>query len=250
MFTALLHHHKRPYSESILYTATNIDVESTIKSALLQTHHTLYFTPPVMSYGGNEYGGQGGYNQGYPQQQQGYGGYDQSQQYGQQRGYGQQPYGQQSGYGAPPAPSYAQPDYSQQQQGSYGGVPQHGGFNHGQGQPQYGQQYNQAPQYGQQQPQAYDATQSQPWGQGAPPSGDPTNPYGYQKDPVDPNQPQEGERGFLGAAAGGIGGGMFGRSKGQGVIGTLAGAFLGSKLEDKLKDKKRASSYGRRDGGY
>ena len=36
--------------------------------------------------------------------------------------------------------------------------------------------------------------QEAPWGNGPPPSGDPTNPYGYDKDPSDPNNPQEGER--------------------------------------------------------
>ena len=73
---------------------------------------------------------------------------------------------------------------------------------------------------------------------GPPPSGDATNPYGYERDPADPNNPQEGERGFLGAMAGGIGGGMFGSKHNHGLIGTLAGAFLGSKAEDAFKNRK------------
>ena len=216
------------------------------------------------------YDNQGGYGGGY-NQNQGQG------QYGQQGGYGQQPYGQQQGYGAPPAPDYAnQGQYGQQQQqGSYGGPPQHGGYTHGQGQPQYGQdQYGQQSQqygqqqgqqygqdqYGQQQPQGQDFSQGGPWGagktmshsgqdiwhlanfrsSGPPPSGDPNNPMGNTRDPVDPNNPQEGERGFLGAVAGGVGGHFLGKNYGHGIIGTLAGAFLGSKAEDKFKDKRHS----------
>lgn len=74
---------------------------------------------------------------------------------------------------------------------------------------------------------------------GPPPSGDPANPYGYDKDPQDPNNPQEGERGFLGAVAGGIGGHYAGKEFGNhGIIGTLVGAFLGSKAEDAMKNRK------------
>jgi len=74
---------------------------------------------------------------------------------------------------------------------------------------------------------------------GPPPSGDPANPYGYDRAPADPNNPQEGERGFLGAVAGGVGGHWFGKSHGHGFLGTLAGAFLGSKAEDKFKQSGR-----------
>lgn len=132
--------------------------------------------------------------------------------YGNQQGYGGHPQ-QQQGYGAPPAPSYGG-EY--QSQGSYG-PPQQGGFQHGSQAPygeqgQYGQQHGQYAQ-GQQQ----DYNQGGPWGmsrfieshsgrpmadmcpgQGPPPSGDPRNPYGYDRDPADPNNPQEGERGFGG----------------------------------------------------
>jgi len=78
---------------------------------------------------------------------------------------------------------------------------------------------------------------------------DPNNPYGYQRDPADPNNPQEGERGFMGAVAGGLGGGFLGHKANHGIIGTLAGAFLGSKAEDAFKDRKHdnGSQYG---GGY
>lgn len=138
------------------------------------------------------------------------------------------------GYGAPPAPSYGQ-GYDQNQQGGYGGPPQQGGYNHGQGEPQYGQPQHQQQQYG----QGYDQSQQQPWGQGAPPSGDPANPYGYTRDPADPNNPQEGERGFMGAVAGGIGGGFLGHKAGHGIIGGLVGAFLGSKGEDAWKDHNK-----------
>ncbi len=65
---------------------------------------------------------------------------------------------------------------------------------------------------------------------------------GYDRDPADPNNPQEGERGFLGAAAGGIGGHFLGKNYGHGLIGTLAGAFLGSKAEDMFKQKKHSGS--------
>ncbi|CAK4032100.1 Hypothetical predicted protein [Lecanosticta acicola] len=194
---------------------------------------------PQQQYGG----GGGGYDQNYPQQGAGYGGYQN------QGGYGQQPYGAQQGYGAPPAPDYAG---GQNQTGSYGGPPQHGGFTHGQGPPQYGQDYNQQGQYGQQGPYSQQQ-QTQPWGQGAPPSGDPANPYGYTRDPADPNNPQEGERGFMGAMAGGIGGGLLGHKAGHGIIGALAGAFLGSKGEDKWKEhshNKPHGGYGGSGSGY
>lgn len=77
---------------------------------------------------------------------------------------------------------------------------------------------------------------------GPPPSGDPNNPYGYDRDPADPNNPQEGERGFLGAVAGGVGGHWFGKKHDHGFLGTLAGAFVGSKLEDKFKQSRPGGS--------
>jgi len=200
---------------------------------------SIYPTISMSGYGQGGYGQQGGYgggydqNQQYGQQQQGYGqqgGYNQQQGYGQQPQYGQPQYGQSQGYNQ--APDYSNQGGYQQQ-----GPPQHGGFQNSQqsqyGAPQHGQsqQYG-APQYGQQQYGHNDPNQAQ---MGVPPSGDPSNPYGYQRDPADPNNPQEGERGFMGAVAGGIGGHMFGSKHGHGLIGTLAGAFLGSKAEDRYK---------------
>ena len=224
-----------------------------------------------------QYGGQQQNYGGY-QQQPNYssqGGYGQAP-YGQQPGYGAPPapdytsgHQQQSNYGGPPQQVSEIPGASSTYQAYLEHASLHstdsrnkltfakGGFNHGQQQPQYGgqDQYNQqyGQQYGQQQgqqtygdqsqqygqgQQQYDPNQGGPWGAGAPPSGDPTNPYGYTRDPTDPNNPQEGERGFLGAMAGGIGGGVFGHKHNHGLIGTLAGAFLGSKAEDMFKNRK------------
>ena len=90
--------------------------------------------------------------------------------------------------------------------------------------------------------------QQHPWGQGPPPSGDAGNPYGYTNDPRDPNNPQEGERGFMGAVAGGLGGHFLGKKADHGILGTLAGAFLGSKMEDKYKDRKHSPKPGHHGG--
>ncbi|PPJ52054.1 hypothetical protein CBER1_09645 [Cercospora berteroae] len=199
-----------------------------------------YGAPPAPQYGGGQ---QQGYNQ-YPQQnqqysQQGYSGYPPQQGYDQsgynnQGGYGSAPYGQQQGYGAPPAPQYGSGGYDQNQS-TYGGPPNAGGFNHGQANPQYGQHLS-----GQQQ---------QYFSQHPPTTNDPSNPYGYTQDPRDPNNPQEGERGFMGAVAGGIGGSLLGHKAGHGVIGALAGAFLGSKGQDYLK-KNKHSSHGSHGGSH
>jgi hypothetical protein len=104
------------------------------------------------------------------------------------------------GYGAPPQPQYNQ--YPSSAAGSQ--FPQQGA-------------YNQAPY-----------------------PNDPNNPYGQAQQqpgygPTDPAQQQEGDRGLLGAVAGGIAGRYAGKQAGHGLIGTLAGGFLGSKLEDKYK---------------
>lgn len=125
-----------------------------------------------------------------------------------------------------------------------------GGFEHGQQNSGYNQsnQYGggQVQQYGQGQGYDQQASQQQggPWGQGAPPSGDPSNPYGYDRTPADPNNPQEGERGFMGAVAGGVGGAFLGNKAGHGIIGALAGAFLGSKAEDKFKERRHNGGQG------
>lgn len=86
---------------------------------------------------------------------------------------------------------------------------------------------------------------------------DNNSPYGA----TDPAAAQDGERGLMGALAGGAAGRFGGKKAGHGLIGTLAGAFIGSKLEDKLKYGKKndqhsqsgysshgSSSYGQ--GGY
>jgi len=54
--------------------------------------------------------------------------------------------------------------------------------------------------------------------------------------PTDPNNAAEGERGILGAMAGGAAG-YYGGKKlgGHNILGALAGAWAGHKLEDKAK---------------
>ncbi|KAF2396855.1 hypothetical protein EJ06DRAFT_524347 [Trichodelitschia bisporula] len=177
-----------------------------------------------------------------------YGQPDQSYQQGQ---YGQGQYGQQqyspapsgSPYGAPPTPQYGQaPSYGQQssygtpsydgQQSGYG-PPAAGGFQHGQ-QP-YGQQgqgqYGAPAQYGQGYP-ASDPSHQYPQ-QGAyhqaPYPADPNNPsQAPQYGSTDPNHQAEGDRGLMGALAGGVAGHMGGKKYGHGLIGTLAGAVAGN----------------------
>ncbi|KAH0082664.1 hypothetical protein KCU60_g15915, partial [Aureobasidium melanogenum] len=85
-----------------------------------------------------------------------------------------------------------------------------------------------------------------------PPPQDPNNPYGHQQSqygPTDPAAGQEGDRGLMGAVAGGLGGGVLGHKAGHGIIGTLAGAFLGSKAEDKFKEHRQESQYQQQYGG-
>ncbi|KAK0907090.1 hypothetical protein LTR91_006849 [Friedmanniomyces endolithicus] len=86
--------------------------------------------------------------------------------------------------------------------------------------------------------------------QGAPPSGDPGNPYGYNRDPADPQNPQEGERGFLGGAAGLAGGAFLGNKAGHGILGALAGAFAGSKAEDAYKDHRQHNNQQQQQSQY
>lgn len=66
-------------------------------------------------------------------------------------------------------------------------------------------------------------------------------------DPNDPNS-QEGDRGLMGAIAGGIGGHYAGGKVNHGILGTLAGAFLGHKAEDAWKDRKKSPQP--QQGGY
>ncbi|TID19042.1 hypothetical protein E6O75_ATG06163 [Venturia nashicola] len=202
--------------------------------------------------------------------------YDQygNQQYGSSapsgHGYGAPNYAhQQQGY-PPQQPQYGQPQQygqSQQypQQGQYG-PPQTGGFQHGQSpyqDPNQVQGYGAAPQaptyhdpnaqYGQ---PAYgqDTRQQYP---GSAPSHQFPQQGPYSQAPYDANTPQqnyqagspggaqEGDRGMMGALAGGAAGAFGGHKLGHGILGGLAGAFLGSKLEDKAKKPKPHQGYGK-----
>jgi len=65
---------------------------------------------------------------------------------------------------------------------------------------------------------------------------------GHQHGQTNPNDPnsQEGDRGLMGAIAGGIGGGMLGGKANHGFLGTLAGAFAGHKAEDAWKNRRKS----------
>jgi len=183
----------------------------------------------------SQYPSQGQYNQGYPPQQPQYGQQPQPG-YGQpQYGQGPSPYQQQTPYSPPPQPTYGEPT-------GYG-PPATGGFQHGQQPPQQAGYPGSPP------------PQSQYGGQYPPQGGeyrDPSVPsgqfpqqgaYNQQPYPVDPNNPAagqggpEGDRGLLGAVAGGAAGIFAGKHMGGGhpILGALAGAFAGSKLEDQWK---------------
>ncbi|KAF2838169.1 hypothetical protein M501DRAFT_1011796 [Patellaria atrata CBS 101060] len=207
--------------------------------------HQQYGSPAPQGYGQPQYSYDSNQNQQTP--------------YGQQQGYQQQGYPTpHSGYHSPappqqggyqsPAP-YGEHGYNQQY-----GPPAQGGFQHAQQPPQYGPnaQYQQQGQSTSYYDQNYNPT---PSGQFPQQGAYNQNPY-----PSDPNQPQygatdpnaqaEGDRGLLGAAAGGAAG-FFGGNKmgGHGLLGALAGAFAGHKLEEKHKHKK--SSHGSHYGsGY
>ena len=58
---------------------------------------------------------------------------------------------------------------------------------------------------------------------------------------TDPGAQAEGDRGLMGALAGGAAGAYGGHKLGHGIIGSLAGAFVGSKMEHKYKDRKGRS---------
>ncbi|CAD0113574.1 unnamed protein product, partial [Aureobasidium uvarum] len=136
---------------------------------------------------------------------------------------------------------YGGSQYGDNQYNQQYGAPAHGGFQHGQyGGPEYGgpaPPQHQA--YGQYPPSdpSHQFPQQGAYNQNPPPQ-DPNNPYGNQQHqqsqygPTDPAAGQEGDRGLMGAVAGGLGGGLLGNKAGHGIIGTIAGAFLGSKAED------------------
>lgn len=67
---------------------------------------------------------------------------------------------------------------------------------------------------------------------------------------IDPNAPAtaEGERGLMGALAGGAIGAYGGHQMGHGIIGGIGGAIAGSKLEDHYKDKKKKEKKHRKHG--
>ncbi|KAI9710566.1 MAG: hypothetical protein M1820_002702 [Bogoriella megaspora] len=175
------------------------------------------------------------------------------------------PYGQ--GYPPPAAPYggdghsyYHQPPPGERAPSPYGGYPpqQH---QFGSNPPPYGQEprqsYNSSEPYGQQSYPPYD--NRDPYAQppahyGAPPANqDYYNqgpPAEYAHAPGAP-PPAEGERGLMGALAGGAAGGYGGHKMGHGLIGGLAGAYAGHKLEDGIKEKKKKKKnkqdgYGRR----
>lgn len=185
-----------------------------------------------------------GYNN-YPPQQPQYG-----QQYGQEQQYGQQQYGQPQ-YGQPQygqqQPQYGgQPQYGQQpqypQQGGYQGPPQQGGFNQyvpDQLDPTKSHTQLTSTRSGQVQGNNSYAAQQEQW---AASSGEPQG-HQHGQQPADPNNP-EGDRGLMGAIAGGIGGGFLGGKANHGFLGTLAGAFAGHKAEDAWKDRRKDNHHG------
>ncbi|KAI1399672.1 carbohydrate-binding module family 50 protein [Hypoxylon fuscum] len=61
---------------------------------------------------------------------------------------------------------------------------------------------------------------------------------GYQSTPQNGGPGEEGDRGLMGALAGGAAGAYGGHKMGHGVIGALGGAFAGHKLEDFAHDRK------------
>ena len=223
-------------------------------------------------YGGNNESNYGSYNpgEGYGQptpnhQQQPYGGEHQgsAQSYyaSSQQPYQQHPQNEQhnaSGYNAQQyvAPSPGPPPNMQYQQHPQQ-PPSYGGYQE-QSYPPYGQQYH--PQGGQvadfrshfEQP---NAPIDPPYGQQHLPQGgqvaDFRSHYEQPHGPIDPNQPYpppgaggaEGERGLMGALAGGAAGAYGGHKMGHGIIGGLGGAVAGSMLQDAAekhhkKDKK------------
>ncbi|KAL1628631.1 hypothetical protein SLS56_005740 [Neofusicoccum ribis] len=196
-------------------------------------------------YGSPAPGGYGAPQQGYPPQQS--------------------PYQQQGGY-APPQQQYGQPGYDSQQynqqayqqnQQGYGGYgpPANGGFQNGQqapaqyGQPGYEQQGYQDPNRGYDQGPSQQFPQQGAYNQNPYPS-DPNAPYGQaghnQYGATDPAQAGEGDRGIMGAMAGGAAGAFGGKKFGDHpIIGGLLGAFVGSKAEDKWKAGRHNNGQGK-----
>lgn len=166
-----------------------------------------------------------------------------------------QPYYGHSDYTQSQAPNQQYPPHNNSQQ--YGNYDNHYSTDPHQNyaQPAYGATYPVTDQYNANYPpQAY----HDPYQQGAthdPYAYDATRQQGYDynahsqipPDPaitaakVDPNDPSmaEGERGLMGALAGGALGAYGGHKMGHGIIGGIGGAIAGSKLEDHYKDKKK-----------
>ncbi|CEI62111.1 hypothetical protein FVEN_g12592 [Fusarium venenatum] len=124
--------------------------------------------------------------------------------------------------------------YDQQQGGYQQGGHQQGGYQQGQGEAQ--SYYAQSQQSQQQQ---YPPSGHGQYQQGPPHGSGPRDQFNEGDD-------QDGERGFMGAVAGGAAGafgghkigGATGHSKSSTIIGALAGAFSGHKLQDAAEDWK------------
>ncbi|KAI7946560.1 hypothetical protein MJO29_011087 [Puccinia striiformis f. sp. tritici] len=200
--------HHRAYKFILLIAPLTRLFPSTIQNIARQPSHYLFYpttqTPiPIMSYGNNQ--GYGHPTQGWQQNQQQYPPHNQGGQYGQQGGQYGQPAGQ----------------YGQQAPQNYGNAPG-GGY---QAQPSHGQsnQYNDGSSHGQHnysQPQNQFNSNSQQQGSGQP-----------------------GDRGLMGAVAGGAAGGLVGKKNNHGFLGTIGGAIVGSLLEDATKKKKHGNHH-------
>lgn len=167
-------------------------------------------------------------------------------------------YAPQGGYGPP---SHPPPGHSPAGQGSYNSYPDqrqpyqpyqaYGQGGHSSDQPQHHQSYQLHGQYTQSNQQAYPGSPQQPvyasqsHGVG---HSEPPPPYGYppQQHAASGYNDPEGERGVLGALAGGaaggfggykVGGKVTGHSKTTAVLGALAGAYAGHKIQDTVSSK-------------
>ncbi|XXH04568.1 hypothetical protein Hte_010985 [Hypoxylon texense] len=96
------------------------------------------------------------------------------------------------------------------------------------GQPGYGQLNH--PQYG----NPYNATTGDRYND----NRDQYPPYQSEDPYRNPDAGEEGDRGIMGALAGGAAGAYGGHKMGHGVIGAVGGAFAGHKLEDFVHDRK------------
>lgn len=110
-------------------------------------------------------------------------------------------------------------------------------YRQNQGQGEASSYYNQQPQGHGQYSQGQPGQQQQSYGQQSLPP-----PYGNQRQEYSPgSEGGDGERGLMGAVAGGAAGAFAGHKMGHGVLGALGGAFAGHKLEgfvDGRKEKK------------